>query len=253
MEKNKDFLDYILHLADTQLILAQRLSEWCGHGPVLEQDIAIANMALDVLGQASYLYEYAAELLGNGKTADDLAMLRSEREFKNLLVVELPNGDFGQTVARQFFFDAYFILILAELTKSPNSTLAAIAEKALKEAKYHFKWSSEWVIRLGDGTEESHQRMRNAVGELMPYLNELFIPAPYELTLLEKGLVPDARTLKAQWLSHVRSVLAEAQLDFPWEEAVVQQGGKVGIHTEYLGYILAEMQYLQRSYPGLQW
>lgn len=250
---NKEFLDYILHLADTQLILSQRLSEWCGHGPVLEQDIALANMALDVLGQATYLYEYAAELLGNGKTADELAMLRGERDFKNLLLVELPNGDFGQTVARQFFFDAYFILVFAELTKNPDSKLAAIAEKALKEAKYHLKWSSEWVIRLGDGTEESHQRMRKAVEVLIPYLNELFIPAPYEIKLLEKELAPDTRVLKDQWLSQVRSVFAEAQLDFPWEGAIVQQGGKVGIHTEFLGYLLAEMQYIQRSYPGLQW
>lgn len=247
------FKDFILHLADTNLILAQRLCEWCGHGPVLEQDIALSNIALDLLGQAGNYYEYAADLLGGDKTADRLAMLRSEREYKNLLLVELPNGDFGRTVTKQFFFESFQELLLEKLMHSKDLRLRGIAEKALKETKYHLRWSSEWMIRLGDGTEESHGRMQNAVDYLLPFLGELFLPSDYELELIRSGLIPNPNDFESQWEENVRGVLREATIEAELPHKQVQKGGKQGVHTEYMGYILAELQFMQRSYPGLEW
>lgn len=235
---------YVLHLADTTLILAQRNSEWCAHGPILEQDIAITNISLDLLGQARNFYQHAATLIGNNATEDSLAYLRTERDFKNLLITELPNGDWAQTILRQFFFSVYQSLLYSQLLQSKDAQLAAIAEKSLKEITYHIKWSSEWVIRLGDGTEESNKRINKAIDYLWMYTGEFFIAAPYEET--------DLALLKRTWLSKIQEVFEEAGLDIPGE-TFMQQGGKTGNHTEHLGYILAEMQSLQRTYPGAEW
>ncbi len=245
-------IDYILHLADTSLILSQRNAAWCGHGPVLEQDIAITNISLDLLGQARNFYQYAATLKADGSTEDSLAYLRTEREFKNLLLCEQPNGDWAQTVLRLFFFSNYQHLLYQELQNSTDTQLAAIAAKALKEVTYHLRWSSEWVIRLGDGTEESVMRMKKAVDALWTYTGELFLPADYELAVAANGAGVDVSRLQQQWTNRVRSVFEEAHLSVP-EGSFWQTGGKIGRHTEELGYILAEMQYLQRTYPGAEW
>ncbi|MFW2134701.1 1,2-phenylacetyl-CoA epoxidase subunit PaaC [Chryseobacterium sp. TY4] len=246
-------LNYLLHLADTSMILGQRLSEWCGKGPVLEQDIALSNIALDLLGEASHYYELAANLQGEGKTEDDLAFLRNERDFKNLLITERPNGHFGDTIARQFYFDIYHVLLLNELKKSSNSEVAAIAEKSLKEATYHAKWSSEWVIRLGDGTEESHDKIQKSILDFVDYTDEMFMPSNWEKTLIASGEMPDITTLKDQWTIRVNQVLEEATLTVDFSKSRKLSGGKDGKHTEALGYILAEMQYMQRTYPNMEW
>lgn len=239
-------IDYTLHLADTSLILAQRNAEWCGHGPVLEQDIAITNISLDLLGQARNYYQYAASIIGDGATEDTLAYHRTEREFKNLLLAEQPNGDWAQTVLRQYLFSQFQYLQLQHLQYSTSQQLAAIAAKALKEASYHLRWSSEWVIRLGDGTEESNQRMQNAIAALWSFTGELFIPAEYEKEFIA------TETLQAPWLQSVETVFSEATLTMP-ATTFMQQGGKQGLHTEALGYILTDLQYLQRTYPGAEW
>lgn len=240
-------IDYTLHLADCNLILAQRNAEWCGHGPILEQDIAITNISLDLLGQSRNFYQYAASLMGNGATEDSLAYLRTEREFKNCLLVEQPNGDWGKTVLRQFLYSTFQQLLYQQLQNNSDTQLAAITTKALKEIAYHIRWSSEWVVRLGDGTEESHQRMLHAIDELWRYSGEMFIPANYENTI---GI--NVIALKDEWMQKVISVFEEATLPIP-EKTFMQTGGKTGVHTEHLGYILTELQYLQRAYPGAQW
>jgi ring-1,2-phenylacetyl-CoA epoxidase subunit PaaC len=250
-----------LHLADTTLILSQRNSEWCGHGPILEQDIAITNISLDLLGQSRNFYQYAAKLINvslelSGSQAhlaegfeeaseDSLAYLRKEREFKNLLLVEQPNGDWGQTILRQYLYSQFQYLLFEKLQLSNDEQLAAIAAKSIKETAYHVRWSSEWVIRLGDGTEESHNRMLKAIDELWRYTGELFEPAAYET-------IVDVALLKNDWLQKVTTIFAEATLPVP-EKVFMQSGGKEGKHTEHLGYILTELQYLQRAYPGAQW
>ena len=249
-------VNYILHLGDNTLILSQRNSEWCGHGPVLEQDIAITNISLDLIGQARSFYQYAAMLQGGNATEDALAYLRDERSFKNCLLTELPNGDWGQTILRQFFFSVFQYLLYEQLQPSKDSTLAAIAEKSLKEVTYHLRWSSEWVIRLGDGTEESHQRMAKALEELWSYTGEFFVPADYETATANEGIGVDITTLKQPWLNKVQEILHEATLPSPPGEGLgvgQHTGGKSGQHTEHLGYILAEMQYMQRAYPGAEW
>ena len=266
---------YLLHLADNALVLGQRNAEWCGHGPVLEQDIAITNISLDLIGQARNFYQYAASLINQLQreesmikgsaddqpvpaevTEDTLAYFRTEREFRNCLLVELPNGDWAQTILRQFFFSLYQYLLYSELQKresgTENEQLSAITAKALKEVTYHLRWSSEWVIRLGDGTEESHNRMQIALDQLWPYTGEFFIPAEFEKQANKAGVGIDPALLKDHWEERVRNVLSEATIPYPagkW----MQTGGKQGMHTEHLGYILAEMQYLQRTYPGNEW
>ena len=241
-------INYILHLADSTVILAQRNSEWCAHGPILEQDIAITNISLDLLGQARNFYQHAANLLsqttGSTETEDSLAYLRNEREFKNLLLTELPNGDWAQTVLRQFFFSVYQSLLYKQLLQSDDEQLVAIAEKSLKETTYHLKWSSEWVIRLGDGTAESNARINKAVDFLWMYTGECFMPASYEEI--------DVAALQKPWMEIVSNVFEEATLQIP-VSGYMQQGGKTGTHTEHLGFILAEMQSLQRTYPGAEW
>lgn len=245
-------LDYTLQLADTSFILSHRLSEWCGHGPILEQDLALTNISLDLIGEARSLYQYAAELEGKGRTEDDLAFLRDAVEYKNLLLVEQPNGDFGDTILRQFIFDTFHYFFLNDLQKSTDNRLAAIAEKSLKESSYHIKWSSEWVIRLGDGTEESKKRIIKAVDNLWAYSGELFQMTPTEKALQEQGVVPHYSPIQAEWEKHVAKVFEEATLTVP-QGLWMQAGGKTGKHSEHLGYMLAELQYLQRAYPGLKW
>ena len=242
-----NLINYTLHLADNALILGQRNTEWCGHGPILEQDIAITNISLDLVGQARSFYQYAAQLKADGSTEDMLAYFRTERDFKNCLLVEQPNGDWAQTILRQFLFSSYQYFLYQELQKNSDETLAAIAEKSLKEVSYHLRWSSEWVIRLGDGTNESHSRILKAIDELWRYTGELFIPVEYEK---EAGV--DVSLLKNDWSEKVKAVLTEATLPVP-ENIFMQTGGKTGTHTEHLGYILTELQYVQRAYPGCEW
>ena len=272
---NNDIL-YIntLHLADDALILGQRNSEWTGHGPVLEQDIAITNIALDLLGQARNFYQYAV-LLYNSMlekekkkvdryipvpwkkynrelNEDDLAFLRKENQYLNCLLVELPNGDWGKTILRQFFFSNYQFFLYQQIQKNSDAQLAAIAEKSLKEISYHVRWSSEWVVRLGDGTEESNERIKKSVDELWPFTGELFQPSGYELLAAKQGFSVDIALIKESWLQKVTEVLTEATLSVPSSEWM-QSGGKEGKHTEHLGYILSEMQNLQRTYPDSTW
>lgn len=249
---NISLINYTLHLADTALIMGHRNSEWCGHGPVLEQDIAISNIALDFIGQARNFYQYAASLSGNGATEDTLAYLRDVPDFKNLLITEIPNGDWAQTTLRQFLFSTYQYYFYQQLQNSSDEQLAAIAAKSLKEVTYHVRWSSEWVIRLGDGTEESHQRLLKAVDEIWNFTGEMFVPAAYEQDLHTNKISVDVMTIQSLWLYKVQEVFAEATISIP-AKSFTQKGGKTGIHTEYLGYILAEMQFLQRAYPGAEW
>lgn len=252
---NNQFIQYLLHLADNNLVLTQRNGEWCGHGPVLEQDIAITNVTLDLVGQARLLYQYAAEKINEADgslntTEDSLAYFRTEREFTNLLLLELPKGDWSVTILRQFFYSTYQQLVYSRLLNTDDSNLAAIAEKSLKEIKYHIRWSSEWVIRLGDGTDESHYRINNALDQLWMYTGELFQPASFE-QIETTGF--DLTELKHAWLNEVSRVFEEANLKMPDANLFMQSGGKKGIHTEHLGFLLAEMQYLQRTYPGAEW
>lgn len=249
---NHYLFQYLLHHADNALILGQRNSEWCGHGPVLEQDIALTNISLDLIGQARYLYQYAAEIHGESATEDSLAYLRDARDYRNLLMTELPRGDWGFTVLRQFFFSQYQVLLFEALTQSPDEQLAGIAEKALKEARYHRRWSGEWVVRLGDGTEESHQRMQASLLQLWPYTGEAFMPADFEKSMAASGLAPDPTGFQQAWEAGVHAVLQEASLAIP-PAAWQHRGGKTGSHTEHLGFVLAEMQFLQRAYPGSSW
>ena len=237
---------FLLHLADTALILSHRNSEWCGHGPVLEQDIAITNIALDQVGLARNLYQYAATVMGN-TNEDTLAMLRPEREYKNPLLAELPRGDWAITVLRQYLLCQFQYLQYQHLQHHPDEQLAAIATKSLKELKYHLRWSSEWVVRLGDGTDESRQRMINALQEIWPYTGELFIPADYEISA---GFDPSS--LASAWMEQVQGIFQESTLSIPANN-FMQSGGKQGNHTEYFGFLLTELQYMQRAYPGCEW
>jgi ring-1,2-phenylacetyl-CoA epoxidase subunit PaaC len=251
-QSTDQLINYTLHLADNNLILTQRNAEWCGHGPILEQDIAITNITLDLIGQSRNFYQYAAQLLGGNNTEDSLAYLRKEREFKNCLLVEQDNGDWAKTIVRQFFYSAYQFFLYEQMQQSNDEQLAGIAAKALKEVTYHVTWSSEWVVRLGDGTDESHQRMQKAVDELWAFTGELFMPADYESAMIAKGIAPDIASLKESWTEKVKAVFEEATLSIP-EKTFMQSGGKNGIHSEQLGYILTELQYLQRAYPGAEW
>lgn len=250
--KNEQLFQYVLHLADNAMIIGHRNSEWCGHGPVLEQDIAITNIALDHLGQARNFYQYAALLKGNGATEDSLAYLRPEREYLNCLLTEQPNGDWAQTILRQFFFSAYQSPLYKELMNSTDHQIAAISNKSSKEVTYHLRWSSEWVIRLGDGTPESYQRITAAIDALWPYTGELFIPSDEESAMQIEKIGADLKTVQASWENNVKEIFQEAGLAIPTER-FAQKGGKHGIHTENMGYILAELQYMQRAYPDSQW
>jgi ring-1,2-phenylacetyl-CoA epoxidase subunit PaaC len=244
--------DYLLQLGDNTLILSQRLSEWCGHGPVLEQDIALTNIALDLLGQARMLLAYAAELEGRGRTEDDIAYFRDAHQFRNVMLVEQPNQDWAYTVVRQFFFDTFQYHNYRALLHSRDERLAAIAEKSLKEVTYHLRYSSEWMVRLGDGTEISRQKMQAALDDLWPFTGELTTPSTADQAAHAAGIGPDLLSILPLWQAKVDDILAEATLRKP-ENPWMQSGGKQGRHTEHLGYILAEMQHLQRTYPGNEW
>jgi ring-1,2-phenylacetyl-CoA epoxidase subunit PaaC len=243
---------YLLHLGDDALVLGHRNSEWCGHGPVLEQDIALTNIALDLIGQARFFYQYAATVLGNGTTEDSLAYLRDVYEYRNCLLVEQPNGDWAHTTLRQFFISAYQYELYKAMQESTDEQLSAIGARSLKEVTYHLRWSGEWVVRLGDGTEESRSRLLKALDALWMYTGELFRPAPYEEILVDAGVAVAVDTLEASWMGHVRNVFGQAGVTIPLAPAF-QAGGKTGAHSEHLGYVLADMQFMQRAYPGSTW
>jgi ring-1,2-phenylacetyl-CoA epoxidase subunit PaaC len=248
-----DPLEYILRLGDTALVLSQRLGEWCGKGPALEEDMALTNVALDLLGQARLWLSYAAELKGEGADEDSLAFLRDAPEFRNALLVEQPNGTYADTLARQFLFDAWHAMALRELVKSRDPRVAAIAEKALKEAIYHVRRTSDLVVRLGDGTAKSHDMMQSAIDNLWAFTGELFTADDVELKAAASGLGFDPRALREGWIAYVREVLDEATLTMPSPDAWMHKGGKQGRHTEHLSRLLAEMQVLQRAHPGAKW
>ncbi len=250
--KNENLYNYILGIADNSLILGQRLGELCGHGPSLETDIACTNMSLDLLGQVRSYYQYAAKIAGDGRTEDDIAMLRKEREYFNVLLVEQPNTDFGYTMARQFLFDVYHFLMLTELEKSTDLNLSAIAKKSIKEVSYHKRFSSDWIKRLGDGTEESHNRVQTAINDLWTYTDELFHQTEADKAMVAEGVGVDVTKLKDAYYEEVNAVLEEATLSVP-ESKYFQKGGKQGIHTEHMGYLLADLQYMQRTYPNMEW
>ena len=249
---NENLYKYILGIADNCLILGQRLGELCGHGPSLETDIACTNLSLDLLGQVRSYYQYAANIANDDRTEDDIAFLRKEREYYNVLLVEQPNHDFAYTIGRQFLFDVYHLMFLEKLAESKDVTLAAIAQKSIKEVRYHVRFSSDWVKRLGDGTAESHDRMQKAINDLWPFTNELFEQSEAESDLIKQGISVDLSELKNTYFDHVKEVLEEATLKIP-ELEFFQSGGKKGIHTEHMGYILADLQYMQRTYPNMQW
>jgi len=252
MAANKDLLFYLVHLADNALVAGHRNSEWTGHGPILEQDIALSNIALDLIGQSRNFYQYAAEISADGSTEDSLAYLRDARAYKNCLLVEQPKGDWACTITKQFFFSTYQYYLYQHLQQSRDATIAAIAEKSIKEVAYHLRWSGEWIIRLGDGTDESHLRMQQAVDSLWPFTGELFIGADYELNLAKEHISIDPSILLSQFNNKIETVLNEATLTLP-ADVWMQTGGKHGVHSEHLGYLLAEMQFLQRAYPDATW
>ena len=247
----KDLLTYTLRIADTSLILGQRMSEWCASGPTLEEDIAMSNIALDLFGQANGFYEYAAKLEGS-KSADELAFRRNEREFLNYQLVEQKNENFGTTTVRNFLHDVFWFLFYTELSSSKDETLAALAAKSLKEVKYHLRHSQNWLIRLGDGTEESNKKVQKALNNLWQYTGELFEIDEVDTSLIKIGIGIDNNSLKSEWNKIVNSALKKAKLNRP-EDNYMATGGKKGIHTEHLGFLLAEMQFLQRAYPDAKW
>ena len=245
-------LKYVLSLADNALILSQRLGEWCGQGPVLEQDIALANIALDLLGQARMLYDYAGEIEGAGRTDDDFAYFRDVHQFYNVMLVEQANQDWAYTMARQFFFDTFHFYNWQALCHSKDPRLAEIAEKSLKEVTYHLRFSAEWMLRLGDGTALSNQKIQTAVDDLWMFTGELTTPTETDQWAAAAEIAPDFTLLKQAWEQKTDAILAEATLTKPTNDWM-QTGGKDGRHTEQLGFILAEMQHLQRTYPGQKW
>lgn len=253
MSLDAALFDWLCRIGDTTLILGHRVSEWCGHGPALEEDIALANTALDLIGHTQMWLGLAGEVENKGRSADDLAYLRDAMQFRNIKLVELPNGDIGQTLMRGFLFDAFHHELLTRLRVSSDPRVAEIAGKAVKEVAYHLERSSDLVIRLGDGSAESHRRMQEAVDLLWPYTGEMFVTDAVDDAMAEAGIAPRSADLREAWDRIVGEVLAVATLNIPEGRADTHVGGKVGQHTEHLGYILADMQFLQRAYPGAQW
>lgn len=247
--------EFLLRVGDDRLVLGHRLSEWCGHGPILEEDIATSNIALDLLGQATMFLRLAGEVEGKGRDEDALAYFREVVEFRNCHLVELPRGDFAVTMAREFFFDVHAVVLLDALSRSTHATLAAIAAKSLKEARYHVRHSGEWMLKLGDGTGESHRRVQKAVDELWRFTPELFAVDDVDVALMREGTVPDMAALEPQWTSLVRDVIDRATLTLPHDvpRPAGMRGGRSGAHTEHLGHMLAEMQSVARSHPGASW
>ncbi len=247
-----NLIQYIYGVADNALILAQRLGEWCGHAPSLETDIALTNIALDLLGQTRSYYQYVAQIQGDGASEDTVAFIRSEREYKNVLLVEQPNTDFAYTITRQFLFDQFHLLLLEQLQNSHDETLNAIAKKSIKEVTYHTRFSSDWMLRLGDGTQESHDKIQNAVNDLWIFTDEMFHQTPDDIIISDLGIGVDVTALKAQYFEKIKSILTQATIEIP-EVIYFQKGGKQGIHSEHMGYLLAELQYMQRTYPNMNW
>jgi ring-1,2-phenylacetyl-CoA epoxidase subunit PaaC len=243
---------YTLRRADDALILGHRLSEWCGHAPMLEEDMALANMGLDLLGQARELYSYAAQVEGQGNDEDKFAYLRDVRQYRNLLLVEQPNGDFAHTLVRQFFYAAFADLYWRAMMNSRDTTLAAVAAKSEKESAYHLRHSSEWILRLGDGTAESHRRAQTAIDDLWAFTGEMFGVDDSERALIDAGIAVDPATLRSQWLKTVSDIVTEATLVLPKSDWM-QQGGRSGRHSEHLGHLLSELQSMQRTFPGAAW
>ena len=243
---------YTLRRADDALILGHRLSEWCGHAPMLEEDMALANMGLDLLGQARELYSYAARVEGGGNDEDKLAYLRDVRQYRNLLLVEQPNGDFSHTMVRQFFYAVFADLYWRAMMRSKDATLAAIAAKSEKESAYHVRHASEWILRLGDGTEESHGRAQDAIDDLWAFTGEMFVVDDGERALIDSAIAVDPAALQPQWLKTVSGIVSEATLALP-TSGWMQQGGRSGRHSEHLGHLLSELQSMQRTFPGVTW
>ncbi len=253
MTRDEAFFQFLLRMGDNTLILGHRVSEWCGHAPVLEEDIALANTALDLIGQTQMWLDLAGEVQGEGKSADDLAFLRDAWDFRNVLLVEVPNGDFGRTLMRQFLFDAWHSIMLGRLLKSSDERVAAIAEKASKEVAYHLERSGDTVVGLGDGTEESRARMQEALDYLWPYVGEMFASDDGDAAMAAAGIAPDPSGLRDEFDAMVGRVMSEATLDIP-ESRFAHKGGRDGrMHTEHLGHLLTQMQWLQRAYPGATW
>lgn len=252
MEKQEALFKYNLWLGDNALILGHRLSEWTSNGPILEEDLALSNIALDFLGQANAFLQYAGETEGKGRTQDDLAFKRDERRFLNNLLVELPRGDFGFTIARQFLFSHYAYLLYTSLTKSKDDTIAAIAAKSIKEVKYHVRHSNEWILRLGDGTAESHERIQRSLNEIWEYTGDLFAMNEVDTTMISAGIGVDLSALKKDWETAIAPIIEKATLKKP-ADAYMHSGSRDGVHTEHLGFILTEMQYLPRAYPDAKW
>jgi ring-1,2-phenylacetyl-CoA epoxidase subunit PaaC len=247
-----ELFEYTLRIADNCLIYGQRLSEWCGHGPVLEEDIALANTSLDYLGQATSLLKYAATVEGAGRDEDQLAFLRDIDGYKNLLMVELPNGDYATTIARQFMFSSWYYLFLEKLQASTDDFLKGFAGKSIKELRYHVQHSRDWVLRMGDGTENSHNRIQKAFNELWEYTPEFFMGDELDAEAVRTGTGVDLSAIQPLWRNAIAATLEEATLQLP-ADGWGQRGGRSGKHTEHMGFILAEMQYMQRTYPGAKW
>jgi ring-1,2-phenylacetyl-CoA epoxidase subunit PaaC len=247
-----DLVEYLLRLGDDRLVLGHRLSEWCGHGPILEEDIALANIALDLVGQANLVLGLAGREERQGRDQDALAFFREAIEYRNALICELPNGDFAFTIVRQFLVSVHSVLLFEQLQQSSHVDLAGIAAKAYKEARYHARHSADWMLKLGDGTEESHVRAQHALDELWRFTGELFDADDVERRLVDAGLAADGSALREPWRNEVARVVGEATLRLP-EDGAMQRGGRQGRHTEYLGHLLAEMQIVARSFPGAQW
>ncbi len=243
---------FVIGLADDAMVLGQRLSAWCSRGPYMEEDLALTNTTLDYIGRASLFYQYAAELIGNDCTEDKLAFHRSEREYTNLLIHELPNGDFAFTMARQYLLDVFYDLYLQKLRSSSDETVAAIADKAIKETTYHLKRSEQWMKQLALGTDESLRRLESALFEIQDYCNELFLMSDADSTLLADGISVDRQALRDSWIERVNSLLKSMQMD-ELDLSRTIEGGRSGIHTEHLGHLLVDMQYMQRAYPDLEW
>lgn len=252
MNKKEALLNYTLRLGDNALVLGHRLSEWCSNGPLLEEDLALTNMALDMIGRAQALLDYAGKIEGAGKTADDYAYRRAERKFYNNLITELPNKDFAFTIARQLVFSVFELYFYESLAEKKDEQLAAIAEKTLKEIRYHVEHATEWTMRLGEGTEESYTRIQKAINDIWMYTGELFEMAPEDELLLSENVAVDLPAIRIKWRKHIAQVLDESNVFVP-EDKFMQTGSRAGIHTEYLGHILSEMQYLQRAYPDAKW
>lgn len=247
-----DLFELLVRLGDDHLVLGHRVSEWCGHAPMLEEDLALPNIALDLIGQARSLYSRAGEVEGKGRDEDQIAYLRVERDYHNLLLAERPNGDFAHTIARQLFFSVFMQAWWREAVKSTDEALSAIAAKAVKEAAYHVRHAAEWTIRLGDGTDESARRMQDAVVALWPYTAEMFETDAVTDAMAAAGVAPDPASLRAEWDRTIAEVFAEALLTAPGE-TWQQSGGREGRHGEGMGHLLAELQYMQRAYPGMTW